>query len=89
MSKENIAKRKPRGCDSSLNAFRFKKDQKEAGGLKSSTPRVDFKPETKPGNATFVYSWETSDITTPVTAHTLRLLEAVREDNSSRKNWAT
>ena len=55
MSKENIAKRKPRGCDSSLNAFRFKKDQKEDGGLQSSTPRVDFKPETKPGSPTFVY----------------------------------
>ena len=89
MSNENIAQRKPRGCDSSLNAFRFKKDQKEAGGLQSSTLRVDFKPETKPGSPAFVYSRETRDITTPVTAHTLRLLEAVREDNSSRKNWAT
>ena len=85
MSKGNIAQLKPRGCDSS-----FKKDHKEAGGLQSLTPRVDFKPETKPGSPpTFVYSRETSDIATPVSAHTLRLLEAVREGNSSRKNWAT
>ena len=81
MSEENRAQRKPRGRDSSLNPFRFKKDQKEAGELQSLTPRVDFKPETKPGSPTFVYtSQETSDITTPLSAHTLKLLEAVRED---------
>jgi len=80
MSEENTAQRKPRGRDSSSNPFRFKKDQKETGELQSLTPRVDIKPETKPGSPTFVYSRETSDITTPVSVHTLRLLEAVRED---------
>ena len=80
MSQENRAMRKPRGRKSSLNPFRLKKDRKEGGELQSLTPRVDFKPETKPGSPTFVYSRETSDITTPVSAHTLRLLEAVRED---------
>ena len=80
MSEENTAQRKPRGRDSSLNPFRFKKDQEETGELQSLTPRVDFNPETKPGSPTFVYSRETSYITTPVSAHTLKLLEAVRED---------
>ena len=79
MSDENKAQRKPKGRDTSWNPLRFKKDQGEAGECELRALRIDFEPETKPP-PTFVYSQETSEITSPVSAHTLKLLEAIRED---------
>ena len=80
MSDKKTTQRKPKGGDSSWNLLRVKKNQKEIGECELQALRVDFEPETKPP-PTFVYSQETSEITTPVSAHTLKLLEAIREDN--------
>jgi len=79
MSHENTAHREPKGRNSSWNPLRFKKNQKEPGECELQALRVDFEPETKPP-PTFVYSQETSEIVTPVSTHTLKLLEAIRED---------
>ena len=80
MSDEKTTQRKPKGGDSSWNLLRVKKNQKEIGECELQALRVDFEPETIPP-PTFVYSQETSEITTPVSAHTLKLLEGIREDN--------
>ncbi len=82
MSDKTTAQRKPKGLDTSWKPFRVRKDKKyseERCELQELTPPVDFEPETKPP-PTFVYSDETSDIATPVSPHTLKLLEAIRED---------
>ena len=79
MSYERTAHRKPKGRNSSWNLLRSKKNQKEPGENELQALRVDFEPETKPP-PTFVYSQEASEIITPVSADTLKLLEAIRED---------
>ena len=79
MSGEKTAQRKPKGRDSSWNPLGLKKNPKEAGECELQALRVDFEPDTKSA-PTFVYSQETSEIATPVSAQTLRLLEAIRED---------
>jgi len=79
MSDEKKTQRKPKGHDSSWNPLRFKRNQKEPGEFELQALRVDFEPETRPP-PTFVYSQETSEIVTPVSTHTLKLLEAIRED---------
>ena len=71
MSDEKRTQPKPKGGNSSWNPLRFKKNPKEAD---------EREPDTKPPPS-FVYSQETSEITTPVSAHTLKLLEAIREEN--------
>ena len=80
MSDEKRTQPKPKGGNSSWNPLRFKKNPKEADERELQDLRVDFEPDTKPPPS-FVYSQETSEITTPVSAHTLRLLEAIREEN--------
>ena len=79
MSDEKTAHRKPKGRNSSWNPLRHKKSQRETGECELQALRVDFEPDAKPP-PTFVYSQETSEIVTPVSAHTLKLLEAIRED---------
>ena len=79
MSDENGTQGKPTGRDTSWNPLRFRKNQKETAEYELQALRVDFEPKEKPP-PTFVYSQETSEITTPVSAHTLKLLEAIRED---------
>ena len=80
MSEEKGAQGKPKGGhDSIWNPLRFKKNQKETAECELQDLRVDFEPDTKLP-PTFVYSQETSEIITPVSAPTLKLLEAIRED---------
>jgi len=79
MSDENTTQRGPKGYDSSWNPLRFKKNQIETGECESQALRVEFEPDTK-RPPTFVYSQETSEVATPVSAHTLKVLEAIRED---------
>lgn len=80
MSDENKAQRKPKGRDTSWNPLRFKKDQGEASECELRALRINFEPvETKPPPS-FVYSQEASEIITSVSAHTLKLLEAIHED---------
>ena len=79
MSGEKTTQWKSTGRDRSWNPLRFNKNQKETAECELQALRVDFEPDTKPP-PTFVYSQETSEITTPVSAHTLKLLEAIRED---------
>ena len=80
MSDERTAEPKARGRDSNWNPLRIKKNRKKTGECELQALRVDFEPDTKPP-PTFVYAQEISEITTPVSAHTLKLLEAIREDN--------
>ncbi|XP_078375252.1 uncharacterized protein LOC144658662 isoform X2 [Oculina patagonica] len=82
MSDKTTAQREPKRLDTSWKPFRLRKDKKyseERCELQELTPPVDFEPETKPP-PTFVMSDETSDIATTVSPHTLKLLEAIRED---------
>lgn len=82
MSDEKGTQGKAKGYDSAAsgwNPLRLKKNQKEPAECELQALRVDFEPDTK-HPPTFVYSQETSEITTPVSAHTLKLLEAIRED---------
>ncbi|XP_078356389.1 uncharacterized protein LOC144641229, partial [Oculina patagonica] len=75
ISDENMAQRKPKR----RNPFKFWKDERDSVE-KCEVPLVDFEPETK-SPATFVYDdRETSDVVTPVSPHTLKLFEAIRED---------
>jgi len=71
MSDEKRTHPKPKGGNSSCFPLKFKRNPKEAD---------ECEPDRKPP-PTFVYFEETSEITTPVSAHTLKLLEAVREEN--------
>lgn len=75
-----MAQRKPKGRETSCNPFsRFKKDERDSEE-KCGVPLVDFDPETRPP-ATYVYEdRESSDIVTPVSPHTLKLFEAIREE---------
>ena len=59
--------------------LRFKKNQKESAEGELQALRVDFESDTKPP-PTFVFSQEKSETITPVSTHTLKLLEAIRED---------
>ncbi|KAJ7385762.1 Transient receptor putative cation channel sub A member 1 [Desmophyllum pertusum] len=71
----------PKRRDTGCSPFRFRKGEKDADG-KYEVPLVDFTPETKPP-PTFVYedrALETSDIATPLSPNTLKLFEAIRED---------
>ena len=79
MSDEITTQRKSKGRDTSWNPLIFKKNQKETAECELQALRVDFEPDTKPP-PTFVYCQETSEIISPVSAHTLKLLEAIRED---------
>ena len=79
MSDEKGTREGPKGRTSSWNPLSFKKNQKETAECEIKALRVDFEPDSKPP-PTFVYSQETSEITTPLSAHTLKLLEAIRED---------
>ena len=79
MSDEKTTQRKLKGGASSSKLLRFKKNQKETAECELQALRVDFEPDTKPP-PTFVFSQEKSEIITPVSAHTLKLLEAIRED---------
>ena len=79
MSEEKTTQLKPKGRHSSWNPLGFTKAQKETGECELQALRVDFEPDNK-SPPTFVYSQEMSEITTPVSAHTLKLLEAIRED---------
>ena len=79
MSGEKTTQWKSTGRDRSWNPLRFNKNQKETAECELQALRVDFEPDTKPP-PTFVYCQETSEITTSVSAHTLKLLEAIRED---------
>ena len=80
MSDEKGTQGKPKGRDSSWNPLRFKKNEKETPECELQALRVDFEPDPKPP-PTFIHSQETSEITTPLSVHTLKLLEAIREDN--------
>ena len=74
-----MAQRKPKRNDTSCNPFKFRKDEKDAEE-KHAVPLVDFEPETKDAE-TFVYDdRDTSEMVTPVSPHTLKLFEAIRED---------
>ena len=75
MSDKVTTERKPKGLDTTWNPFRLRKGEKDAEEKYELTPSVDFESETK-----FVYSEETSDFVTPVSAHTLKLFQAIRED---------
>jgi len=79
MSDETTKQRRPNERDSSWNPLTFRKNQKEIGECELQTLRVEFEPDTK-SPPTFVYSQETSEIPTPVSVHTLKLLEAIREN---------
>ena len=79
MSDEKRTREGPKGRTSSWNPLSFTKNQKETAECELKALRVDFEPDPKPP-PTFVYSQETSEITTPLSAHTLKLLEAIRED---------
>ena len=71
----------PKRRDTGCSPFRFRKGEKDVDG-KYEVPLVDFTPETKPP-PTFVYddaALETSDTAIPVSPHTLKLFEAIRED---------
>ena len=78
MSYEKTAHRKSKGRKSSWNPLRSKRNQ-EPDGSELQRLQVEFEPEAKPP-PTFVYSQEASEIITPVSADTLKLLEAIRED---------
>lgn len=80
VSDKNMAQRKPKRSDTRCNPFsRLRKDERDAEE-KCGVPLVDFEPEAK-RPSTFVYDdHETSDIVTPVSPHTLKLFEAIRED---------
>ena len=79
MSDEKKTQQKPKGRHSGWNPPRFKKNQKVTDECELQALRVEFEPDTKPP-PTFAYSQEKSEIITPVSAHTLKLLEAIRED---------
>ena len=79
MSDEKTTQRRPNERHSSWNLLRFRKNQKETGECELQALRVEFEPDTKPP-PTFVYSQETSEIPTPISAHTLKLLEAICEN---------
>lgn len=75
---DKTAQRQPKRPDTSWNPLRLRKDEKDAeekSELQQLTPSVETKPP-----PTFVYAEETSDIATPVSPHTLKLLEAIGED---------
>ena len=81
-SKMRTAQRKPKELGTSWSPFRLRKDKKDAEErceLPQLSPTIDFEPKKKP-STTIIYSEETSDIATPVSPDTLRLLEAIRED---------
>ena len=81
MSDEKRAQRKSKGYDSSWNPLRFKKNQKETGEHESLALRVNFESDSKPPpTCVFSNDEDTSEIITPVSAHALKLLEAIRED---------
>ena len=66
----------------SWNPFRLRKNESEGEDKcrqQELNPQVHFKPETK-RPLTFVYSEDISDIVTPVSPHTVKLLEAIGED---------
>ena len=76
------AQGKPKGLSTSWSPFRLRKDKEdteERCELQQLSPTIDFEPKTKPSTS-FIYSEEASDIATPVSHDTLRLLEAIRED---------
>lgn len=74
-----MAQRKPKRNDTSCNPFKFRKDEKDTEE-KHAVPLVDFEPETKDAE-TFVYDdRDTSEMATSVSPHTLKLFEAIRED---------
>jgi len=75
MSYEKTAHRKPKGRNSSWNRLRSKENQKEPGENELRAFLVKTKPP-----PSFVYYQEASEITTPVSADALKLLEAIRED---------
>ena len=79
MSEEKGKQRKTKGRDSSWNPLWFKKNQKETAECELQALRVEFEPDTK-APPSFVYSEETSEVTTPLSVHALKLLEAIRED---------
>ena len=81
MSDKVTMERKPKGLDTTWNPFRLRKGEKDAEEKYELTPSVDFEPDVK-SPPTFVYSdhEEASGIVTPVSAHTLKLFQAIRED---------
>ena len=79
MSDEKQTQGKPQGRDSSWNPLSLKKNQKVTAECELQALRVEFEPDTKPP-PTFVCCQETNEITTPVSAHTLKLLEAIHDD---------
>ena len=80
MSDEEQTQGKPQIHDSSWNPLRFKKNQRVTAECELQALRVDFEPADREPPLTFVYCQETSEITAPVSTHTLKLLEAIRED---------
>lgn len=79
LSDENMAQRNTKRHNTSCNPFKLRRDGKDTEE-KHGVPLVDFEPEAKE-TATFVYDdRETSEMATPVSPHTLKLFEAIRED---------
>ena len=74
-----MAQRKPKRPKTSCNPFKLRRDEKDPEE-KHGVPLVEFEPDTKE-KATYVYDdRETSEMATPVSPHTLKLFEAIRED---------
>lgn len=80
LSDENMAQRNTKRHNTSCNPFKLRRDGPKDTEEKHGVPLVDFEPEAKE-TATFVYDdRETSEMATPVSPHTLKLFEAIRED---------
>ena len=78
-SDENMAQRKTKRPNTSCNPFKLSRDEKNHEE-KHGVPLVEFEPEIRE-TATYVYDdRETSEMATPVSPHTLKLFEAIRED---------